>query len=153
MNFRKTAEQIFLAGVNSATPERLIQNQVKYSGSTLNIGGHIFIPNKTSRIYIIGAGKATGDMARSTEDILGGLITGGHIVVKYGHSCDLKYIEVTEAGHPVPDKNGFDATRKILEIADKATDNDPGYLSFIRRGIFFTCRFSLIVLQPVILSI
>lgn len=124
MNFRKTAEQIFLAGVNSATPERLIQNQVKYSGSTLNIGGHIFIPNKTSRIYIIGAGKATGDMARSTEDILGGLITGGHIVVKYGHSCDLKYIEVTEAGHPVPDKNGFDATRKILEIADKATDND-----------------------------
>ena len=124
MNFRKIAEQIFLAGVNRVTPDRLIHNQITLTGSTLNIGSHIFIPDKTSRIYIIGAGKATGDMARSTEDILGRRITGGHIVVKYGHSCDLKYIEVTEAGHPVPDKNGFEATRKILEIAEKATEHD-----------------------------
>ncbi len=63
-------------------------------------------------------------MAVAIEDILGNLIAGGHIVVKYGYSCDLKFIDVTEAGHPVPDKNGFIGTTKILDIAEKVTEDD-----------------------------
>ena len=49
-------------------------------------------------------------MASELEKILGDLITEGHIIVKYGHSCKLKHITVTEAGHPVPDSEGFKAT-------------------------------------------
>ena len=45
-------------------------------------------------------------------------------MVKYGHSCKLNYIKVTEAGHPVPDSNGFEATKAILKIAEKAGSND-----------------------------
>src|SRR5450759_892362 len=119
MNYRKIAEQIFLAGVNSVIPNRLIHNQMEITGSMLCITDQLFFLKETDHIYIIGAGKATAEMARATEDILGSRITDGHIVVKYGHSCDLRYIKVTEAGHPVPDKNGFTATGEILKIADK----------------------------------
>ncbi len=55
---------------------------------------------------------------------LGNRITGGHIVVKYGYSCKLKRISVTEAGHPVPDSNGFKATEEIIKISAKASEND-----------------------------
>ena len=54
-------------------------------------------------------------MGAEVEKILGSRITEGHIVVKYGHSCKLKYIKVSEAGHPVPDSNGFRATRDNTE--------------------------------------
>ena len=56
-------------------------------------------------------------MGAEVEKILNGRIAGGHIVVKYGYSCKLKYIDVTEAGHPVPDMNGFRAAKEILKIA------------------------------------
>jgi glycerate 2-kinase len=63
-------------------------------------------------------------MAEEIEKILGNRITQGHIVVKYGYSCKLKYIKVTEAGHPVPDSNGFMATRAVMELAGKAGQDD-----------------------------
>ena len=63
-------------------------------------------------------------MGAEVEKILGDRITDGHIVVKYGHSCSLKKVKVTEAGHPVPDSNGFNATRSILEICARAGNND-----------------------------
>ena len=77
--------------------------------------------DKIENIYVIGAGKASALMGAEVERILGDRITEGHIVVKYGHSCTLKKIEVTEAGHPVPDSNGFGATGKILGIAETMT--------------------------------
>jgi glycerate-2-kinase len=36
----------------------------------------------------------------------------------------LNYIDVTEAGHPIPDTNGFRATTEILKIAGAANCND-----------------------------
>jgi glycerate-2-kinase len=63
-------------------------------------------------------------MAAEVEKILGDTIEEGHVIVKYGHSSGTKRIKVTEAGHPVPDKNGFKATTKILEIASQAVAGD-----------------------------
>jgi hydroxypyruvate reductase/glycerate 2-kinase len=75
-------------------------------------------------IYVIGAGKASAMMGAGVEKILGERITDGHIVVKYGYSCKLKYIKVSEADHPIPDANGLRATKEILKIAEKANWSD-----------------------------
>lgn len=124
MNYRKAAEEIFLAGVEYVTPEKLMHDHLKVNANVISIGDQSFYPEKDSRLYIIGAGKASAEMAKAAEEILGSRISGGQIIVKYGHSCDLKYIAVNEAAHPVPDKNGFEATQKIIEIAHKATSKD-----------------------------
>ena len=124
MNHRSIAEQIFLAGVQSVKPDKLIHDHLSLTGSSLKIGKKSFSLDEINKIYVVGAGKATAEMARATEEVLGSRIVEGHIVVKYGHTCDLKYIGVTEAGHPVPDDNGFRGTGKILGIANRAEEND-----------------------------
>lgn len=124
MNHRTVAEQIFLAGIDSVLPERLINKEMVLKDECLVIGHLNFSLEAIEKIYVIGAGKASAMMGAEVEKILGNRITEGNIVVKYGHSCKLKYIKVSEAGHPVPDSNGFNATRAILNIAEKADIND-----------------------------
>jgi len=124
MHYKAVAEQIFLAGIERVLPDKLITKELEVKDNCLVIRHQSFSLEKTENIYVIGAGKASAKMAAEVEKILGSRITEGHIVVKYGHSCKLKYIKVTEAGHPVPDSNGFKATKAILKIADKARCND-----------------------------
>jgi glycerate 2-kinase len=124
MDNRLVAEQIFLAGVESVLPGRLINKAMSLQDNCLMINEYSFNLDSVKNIFVIGAGKASALMGAEVEGILGDRISDGHIVVKYGHSCILNKIKVTEAGHPVPDLNGFSATRSILGIAAKADDND-----------------------------
>ena len=124
MDVRTIAEQIFLAGINSVLPERLIVNVMSLNDNCLKIGDLNYNLEAVQNIYVIGAGKASAMMGAEVEKILGSRITEGHIVVKHGYSCKLKNIKVTEAGHPVPDSHGFKATGEILKIAGKSNIND-----------------------------
>ncbi|MDX9945781.1 MAG: glycerate kinase [Bacteroidales bacterium] len=124
MRNRDTAKQIFLAGVRSVLPEKLITDTLSLKGQVLVAGSHEISLGSVENIWVIGAGKASAAMGHYVECILGDRIRGGHIVVKYGHSCLLKKIRVTEAGHPLPDENGFRATREIVDIANRASGND-----------------------------
>jgi glycerate 2-kinase len=124
MDYRTTSEQIFLAGINRVLPEKLITNVMALRDDALIIGDLTFHLPSVENIYVIGSGKASASMAAEVEKILDFRITGGHISVKYGHSCKLKYITVTEAGHPIPDSNGYKATKEILRIANNAGYND-----------------------------
>ena len=124
MDAKSVAQQIFLSGVRSVLPENLIGSQISLKDHYLKIQ-HWGLPLKeVENIYVIGAGKASAHMAREIESILGNRITGGHVVVKYGYNCPLQYVEVTQAGHPVPDTNSFHATTQIMEIARKANRKD-----------------------------
>jgi glycerate-2-kinase len=124
MTNRENAEQIFLAGVRSVLPEKLITKMMSVNGSVLTIQDHNFPLKGIRNIYLIGAGKASAAMGHYVENILENRISGGHIVVKYDHSCRLKRTIVTEAGHPVPDINGFRATEEIKKIAQQASEDD-----------------------------
>ena len=124
MNNREIAEKIFMAGVRSVLPEKLITGIMKIDGSVLTINENKIPLDNIKNIYVIGAGKASAAMGHYVESILGDRITGGHIVVKYGYSCKLKRIKVSEAGHPIPDSNGFKATEEIIKLSSRASEND-----------------------------
>lgn len=124
MEIKDVAKQIFLAGVESVLPEQMIRRQVFIKNNILHFSGTGFSLDSLNNVYVIGAGKASANMAAEIERILSERITGGHIITKYGNGCTLKYIQVTEAGHPTPDNNGYAATREILEIANRANEND-----------------------------
>lgn len=123
-DFKSIAEKIFLAAVKSVLPDRLINRIMYLQDDLLIIDDLSFSLSTIENIYVIGAGKASALMAAEVEKILGDKISGGHIVTKYGFSCKLKYVNVSEAGHPVPDANGFKATLEILKIAETAGCND-----------------------------
>jgi glycerate 2-kinase len=124
MNNREIAEKIFIAGVRSVLPEKLITGILKLEGNLLIAGENKIPLDNIKNIYVIGAGKGSAAMGHYVETILGSRITGGHIVVKHGYSCKLKRIEVSEAGHPVPDAGGLRAAEEIVAISSRASEND-----------------------------
>jgi glycerate 2-kinase len=124
MNNREKAIEIFLAGVESVKPDNLINRYVSISNNILQIEDFSFNISTFKNIYIVGAGKASASMAQAVESILGSRITAGHIVTKYEHSEPLKFIGITEAGHPVPDENGIKGTEQIMSIVNRAEKDD-----------------------------
>jgi hydroxypyruvate reductase/glycerate 2-kinase len=124
MSYRKLAETVFLAGIRSVLPGKLISDLITLRGTLLKIGYHTYDLDKTGKVFIIGAGKASAAMAHYVESILGSRIAGGLIITKYGHYCKLNHVKVIEAAHPVPDSSGFKATEEIVEMVKTAGEND-----------------------------
>ena len=58
------------------------------------------------RTVVIGAGKASAQMAHAFEQAWDGPITG-LVVTRYGYAQACERIEIVEAAHPVPDEAGF----------------------------------------------
>jgi hydroxypyruvate reductase len=77
------------------------------------------------RVLLIAIGKAAWQMAKAASDCLGGVISGGIVITKYGHSQgDLHKLQVIEAGHPVPDENSFAATEAVMAAVRDLTERD-----------------------------
>ncbi len=109
---KEHAEQIFKEGIKAVDPYEAVKRAVE--SRIENLGD----------IYVIGAGKATAPMAKAIEDMFGEKIKKGVIVVKYGFKERLRYIEVIEAGHPVPDENGLKGAKKIIELLRSLKKDD-----------------------------
>ncbi|MDI6850727.1 MAG: glycerate kinase [bacterium] len=129
VDLRRDIKELFRYGLLAVDPYHIIKNTVRISDDS------IFIKNGTSdsqsfdlrqfkRIYVFGMGKATAFMAKALEELLGDKITDGLIVVKYGYTAKLNKIRIVEAGHPVPDENGFKAAKEILNFLKSATEDD-----------------------------
>ena len=70
----------------------------------------------SGRIFLVAAGKAAWQMADAAVKTLGQM-EDGVVVTKYGHvKAEIPGVRCYEAGHPVPDANGFAATEKALEL-------------------------------------
>ncbi|HTE25654.1 glycerate kinase type-2 family protein [Flavitalea sp.] len=118
------AKEIFMAGVGSVQPARLIPGHVSLNKDLLIVGDRSFRREALGKVIIIGAGKASAAMAVAVERVLMPVISAGLIITKYGHSLPLEKIECLEAGHPVPDSNGIEATLKILSLVENLEKND-----------------------------
>jgi glycerate 2-kinase len=124
MDPKQIIKEIFLAGIESVMPDKLMKEVIVCHNGLLKVCGFSLDLSTIQNIYVIGAGKASAIMARGLEAILPGKIREGHIVVKYGYGVPLHRIKITEAGHPIPDENGCKGTQTILSIAQKAQKND-----------------------------
>jgi hydroxypyruvate reductase len=75
------------------------------------------------RLIVIGAGKASAEMARVVETNCSGPLSG-LVVTRYGHAAPCRRIEIVEAAHPVPDAAGLAAAERIMAlIADLRSDD------------------------------
>lgn len=83
------------------------------------------------RTIVIGAGKASGLMAKSFEDAANLYWSPeefarieGRVVTRYGHAISCERIRVTEAAHPVPDDMGEVGVRQILALLKTLQSDD-----------------------------
>jgi glycerate-2-kinase len=80
--------------------------------------------SKYQGVVCVGAGKASGRMAETLEQILGKHLEGGMVIVKDGYGAPTQKIPLVEASHPLPNARGVRATKQILKIVKTLTKQD-----------------------------
>ena len=118
---RAQALEIVEAGIRRVLPKNIMASSVAFDIRTdvLTIQGRSF-EVAGRRTFVVGGGKASGEMARLLEDIIGPKrITAGIVTTKYGDaSSGAQRIEIVPAGHPVPDEKGVEAVRRMLDLKE-----------------------------------
>jgi hydroxypyruvate reductase len=113
-NLRRDAKAILMAALAAADPTAAVE-QVLRAREDLD---------RYERIFVVGAGKAGGTMARAVEQLLNSRISAGCVNVKDGDTARTRIIETRPCGHPVPDERGLNGARRIAEICTEAAEND-----------------------------
>jgi len=80
--------------------------------------------DRLGHIYLTGGGKAAQREARALEDVLGDLITAGHVNAKKGDTIVLRHADVTLAGHPEPDEDSVSGAQQIVDVMRRARRGD-----------------------------
>jgi glycerate-2-kinase len=110
MDSRRVLKDIFYAALKAVDPYEAVRARKDILADKFEKGGF-------RRIYLLGFGKAACPMARAVEEILP--VDRGIVITKYGHCYEEfkpEASEVYEAGHPIPDQKGMDATNKLLDM-------------------------------------
>ncbi|MFT9165000.1 MAG: DUF4147 domain-containing protein, partial [Komagataeibacter saccharivorans] len=87
--------RLFRAAVAAADPEIVL--------------GPFLPPRPKGKTVVVGAGKGVAQLAHALERLWDGPLSGV-VVTRYGYGIPCRRIRVVEAGHPVPDQAGLDAT-------------------------------------------
>jgi glycerate 2-kinase len=112
------AIDIFSASLQAVDPFGAVEAHIPHILSTYKNGGF-------NKLFLISFGKAAFLMTKALSDNVCDLITRGIVITKYGHVQNISLptsIEIFEAGHPIPDKNGMEATRKAMAILKEADE-------------------------------
>jgi len=123
---------LFDEGIKAVQPSILMHQAIRLNGNSLKITDVNQISKEINldefeKIFIIGAGKASVGMAEELEKIFAKnnqKIASGIIVTPYGTGKNLQYIEVIDASHPLPDKNGIKGVEKIIQLCKDASEKD-----------------------------
>jgi len=109
---RQDLRSLFGAAVQAVDPRRTTREAIAQA------------PLEASKIWIVGAGKAAAGMGRGAIDVLESRVAGGVLIVPEGYAQPVSGLTVLEAGHPLPDQRGVDATQALLEVVDAAGRDD-----------------------------
>jgi len=121
---RRQVVRVLEAALEAVDPAAAVKRFLRREGDTLWVADRPYDLGDLDRIYVVGAGKAGAPMAWAVEQILGERIVAGAINVKYGHVLSLDRIEITEAGHPIPDAQGVTGAEVIARLLQQAGARD-----------------------------
>jgi glycerate 2-kinase len=126
---RKIAKAIFLKAVSAVDPSKILKDRIRIERDRLLIktereSEKVFDLVGVHKIFLVGTGKASNSMARAVEEIFGDRITRGLITTKYGHQLPLQKTEIIEAGHPLPDRKGYEGAKKIQRLLKESGPDD-----------------------------
>ena len=113
-SLRRDARAIFKAAVAAANPAAMVDFALRGRRDL----------DRYERIFVVGAGKASGTMARAAERVLGRRIAAGCIAVKDGDPAKSRRIDLRPCGHPMPDERGVAAAQRIAELCAAADARD-----------------------------
>lgn len=131
LELRKIGLDCLEKALHAVKPAILMKAAIKIQGNKLFVQEDIFDLEEYDKIYVIGGGKATAEMAFTLEKILdsrSNFIRGGIINIPEGLEIDKSQISgrinLNFATHPIPNENGLLGTKKMMEIVERSTQKD-----------------------------
>jgi len=119
--------RILTAALKAVEPGEAVSKHLQRQSSVLQVDDRAFDLNRFRRVRLVGAGKAGFPMALAAVEILGSYFSEGLVIVKEGYLDKGQSpisLEFREAGHPIPDKRGIEATQGIQSmLADSQPDD------------------------------
>lgn len=120
---RAKAVQVLAEALRAVDPAEAVRRRLRLVGDDLFVGDVAYDLRRFRQVYVVGGGKASVAMAQAVEEVLGDRITAGLVNTKYGYTAPLRYVDVNEAGHPLPDDNGLRGGQRMLELVERAGDD------------------------------
>ncbi len=133
-DLRKIAKDIFNHALAAVEPRAAVRSFLQLEGSVLRCGSRILDISDYDKIIVTGAGKAGAPMAAAIEEIFGSRIFQGIVAVKDGHILPLERIELIEAAHPVPDRRGVEAARRIQRLVSEHASAQTLVINLVSGG-------------------
>jgi hydroxypyruvate reductase len=98
----------------------LYETAVRTALPEVMLARHLPAPPK-GRLVILAIGKAAASMAAAAEAHYAGrwpaVRLEGVALTRHGHGLPTRFVQVIEAGHPVPDEAGVKGSIRILDLA------------------------------------
>jgi len=109
---REDALRIVEEAIQAVYPENAVKKALENFKSTGNI-------------KVLAIGKAAWRMAKAARESLGDRMSEGIVITKYRYSMgDIEGFVTFEAGHPIPDKNTIEATKRALDMVKDLKGDD-----------------------------
>jgi glycerate 2-kinase len=126
---KRMAKAVFLKALSAVDPSKILKDRIRIERDRLLIktegnSEKVFDLRDVDKIFLVGTGKAASSMAQAVEEIFEDRITRGVITTKYGHLLPLKKTEIIEAGHPLPDRKGYEGAKKIQRLLKESGPKD-----------------------------
>ncbi|HUK77992.1 MAG TPA: DUF4147 domain-containing protein [Thermoleophilia bacterium] len=130
---------IAAAALGAADPAVALESTLRLNGDRLVVRGRridgldeaggegeTVVELTGRRLFLLGAGKATLGMAAVFDRLLGPRLVDAAVVVKRGEASgrDLRFVEVLEAAHPLPDEASLAAGLRLQALAHRAAPDD-----------------------------
>ena len=122
---RRHALTILQASLEAADAGQAVRSVLAVSRDHIRTGKLRLLRKEYDRIFLIAVGKAAVPMAQAIEETIGERLEEGLAVTKHGHAAQsLKKCRIIQAGHPIPDEAGFEASQEVEQLLRQLNARD-----------------------------
>jgi glycerate-2-kinase len=131
LELRKIGLESLEKAIEAVKPDKLIKKNIKLENKSLVIKKDKFDLKIFNKIYIIGGGKATAQMAISLIEILTkSAFTEYEGIINIPEGLEIKSSEINNkiifnyASHPIPNKSGLNGTEAMMKLIQASNKMD-----------------------------
>jgi glycerate 2-kinase len=119
---RAQVRELFFAALEAVEPTRAVQDRLDWHDEALVVGGRSLGAPKG--VHVVAVGKAAVAMTQGALKALDGNVVSGDVITKEGHAGGAlaPCLRVHEAGHPIPDARGVNATNLAISALNQLDD-------------------------------
>ena len=119
---KKLLKELYKVGLEAVMPKNFISKSISLKGDTLQIVDKRYDLSKYKRVFVLGSGKASINMAKSVMRLISKRVTKCLVVSNYYEECED--IEVVLSTHPILSQKSVDAATRLIEIFSSMQKDD-----------------------------